>query len=41
MRAHASWYLKGLRGSASVKNKINQTNNKEEMIQVLLDYKNS
>jgi len=41
MRAHASWYLKGLRGSASVKNKINQTNSKEEMVEALLAYKNA
>ncbi len=38
MRAHAAWYLKGLRGSASVKNKINQTNNKDELLKVLNDY---
>ena len=38
MRAHASWYLKGLRDSARVKNLINQTNTKEELIKVLDDY---
>lgn len=40
MRAHASWYLKGLRGSASVKNAINQTSSKEEMISTLKNYLN-
>lgn len=38
MRKHAAWYLKGLRNSNEVKNKINNTNSKEEIEQLLLEY---
>jgi tRNA-dihydrouridine synthase B len=38
MRKHAAWYLKGLRSSNEVKNKINNTNSKEEIEQLLLEY---
>jgi nifR3 family TIM-barrel protein len=38
MRKHAAWYLKGLRGSAKVKELINQQTTAEGMRKVLLDY---
>lgn len=38
MRAHAAWYIKGLKGSARVKDLINHTQSAAEMEQLLLDY---
>lgn len=41
MRTHAAWYIKGMKDSATVKNKIFKCETKEELEKVLLDYKNS
>lgn len=38
IRAHAVWYVKGLPGSAIVKNKICQSKSSEELFSVLNDY---
>ncbi|AGB40158.1 putative TIM-barrel protein, nifR3 family [Halobacteroides halobius DSM 5150] len=38
MRKHASWYLKGLRNCTAIKDKINQTQSKEEMKELLIKY---
>ncbi|MGL5296292.1 MAG: tRNA dihydrouridine synthase DusB [Culicoidibacterales bacterium] len=38
MRAHAAWYIKGLKGSARVKDLINHTESAAEMEKLLLDY---
>lgn len=35
MRKHASWYLKGIRGNAKVRNKINECTTRSELITVL------
>lgn len=39
MRKHASWYLKGLPGSAEIKNIINDQNDSKEVISILMKYK--
>lgn len=39
MRTHAAWYIKGLKNSAEVKNKIFKCENKEELIKILEEYK--
>ena len=41
IRTHALWYIKGLPGSASIKNQICSTKNKEEMFDILDKYINS
>ncbi len=38
MRTHASWYLKGLKGSVEVKKKIFKVTTKEELIKTLDDF---
>lgn len=38
MRKHIAWYLKGLRGTASLRNHINTIGTKEEMKNVLIEY---
>lgn len=38
MRKQLAWYLKGMRGSNEVKNRINTIENKEVMIEALLEY---
>ena len=38
IRTHALWYIKGLKGSANIKNQICQTKNKEEMFSILDNY---
>lgn len=38
IRTHALWYIKGLPGSANVKNKICTSKTKEELFQILDDY---
>jgi tRNA-dihydrouridine synthase B len=38
MRKQLSWYLKGMRNSNEIKNKINTIESKNEMIEILLDY---
>ncbi|OMF53951.1 tRNA dihydrouridine synthase DusB [Paenibacillus sp. FSL R5-0490] len=35
MRKHAAWYLKGIRGNAKVRNGINESNTREELVSVL------
>lgn len=39
MRKHLAWYIKGMQGSNEIKNRINTTNNKVDMIDILMDYK--
>lgn len=41
MRTHAAWYIKGLKASAEVKNKIFKCETSKELEKILLDYKNS
>ena len=41
MRTHAAWYLKGMKGSANVKNAIFQSKSSEELKKILIDYKES
>lgn len=41
MRKHIAWYLKGLKGTASLRNKINTIGTKLEMENVLIEYLNS
>jgi nifR3 family TIM-barrel protein len=38
MRKHASWYLKGLRGAAKVKDQVNEQETREGMARVLLQF---
>jgi hypothetical protein len=38
MRKHAAWYLKGLYGSAAVRDRVNQTETPDAMRDVLLRY---
>lgn len=38
IRTHALWYIKGLKNSAEVKNKICQSKSKEELFNILEDY---
>lgn len=38
MRKQLAWYLKGMRNSNEIKNKINTIESKKEMIEILLDY---
>lgn len=38
LRKHIAWYLKGIKGSSEVKNKINKCDNKQEMINILEDF---
>ena len=40
IRTHALWYIKGLHGAASVKNEICKSKSKDEMFNILDDYKN-
>jgi len=39
MRKNISWYLKGLRNSTNIKNRINCENNSDTVIAILKDYK--
>ena len=39
IRTHALWYIKGLPGSAKIKNEICQSKTKEEMFNILENYK--
>lgn len=41
MRKHAAWYLKGLKNSNEVKNRLNQIDYKNHMEEVLLEYINN
>lgn len=38
MRSHVGWYLKGMQGSAQIKNKANQALNFEEVKKILKEY---
>lgn len=38
MRKHLSWYIKGMRNSAVIKNHVNQMNDKNEIEELLLEY---
>lgn len=35
MKKHASWYLKGVRGKGKVRKVINQTNTRDELVNIL------
>ena len=39
MRSHAAWYIKGINGSKEIKNKIFKCTTKEELLKILVDYK--
>ena len=41
MRTHAAWYLKGMKGSATVKNAIFQSKSSEELKKIIINYKES
>ena len=41
MRTHAAWYLKGMKGSAPVKNAIFQSKSSEELKKIIINYKES
>lgn len=41
IRSHALWYIKGLKGSAQIKNRICSTKNKDEMFSILDEYINN
>ncbi len=38
MRKHISWYLKGLSYSSEIKDKVNKSNDKNEVIEILTNY---
>ncbi|MBD8070987.1 tRNA dihydrouridine synthase DusB [Bacillus sp. PS06] len=38
MRKHAAWYLKGIRGHATVRNSVNQCNTRRELVTLLYDF---
>lgn len=38
IRSHALWYVKGLKGSAEIKNQICKTKTKEELFKIIDDY---
>lgn len=38
MRKHLAWYTKNLKDSSSVRQKINQINNKNELLECLKEY---
>lgn len=38
MRSHVGWYLKGMQGSAQIKNKANQALSFEEVKKILKEY---
>lgn len=38
MRKHAAWYLKGIRGNAKVRNKVNECNTREQLVTLLTDF---
>ena len=40
IRTHALWYIKGLKNSAVVKNKICQSKSKDELFEILDEYMN-
>lgn len=41
MRKHLAWYIKGLRNSTPVKNIINTIKSRDELVKVLLEYKDN
>lgn len=41
MRKHISWYIKGIKGSAQIKNEINTIETVKDMKSLLLDYMNT
>ena len=38
MRKHAAWYIKGIRGAAAVRTKINQAETREELLDILYQF---
>lgn len=41
IRKHIAWYLKGIRGSAEIKDRVNKTRSKQEIYDILNAYRNS
>lgn len=39
MRSHAAWYIKGLKGSTKVKQKISQVSTEEDLLNLLYEFK--
>ena len=39
MRTHAAWYIKGINGSKEIKTKIFKCTTKDELLKILVDYK--
>ncbi|MCY6960346.1 tRNA dihydrouridine synthase DusB [Clostridium brassicae] len=40
MRKHIAWYIKGIKNCTDIKNRINTEKSSEEVIKILLEYKN-
>ncbi|MDQ0340670.1 nifR3 family TIM-barrel protein [Caldalkalibacillus uzonensis] len=38
MRKHASWYIKGIRGAAKIRNQINQAETRDQLLSILYDF---
>lgn len=38
MRKHAAWYIKGIRGAAAIRTKINQAETREELLDILYQF---
>ncbi len=41
MRKHLAWYIKGMKNSSEIRNRINTMNTKEEVVELLKDYGSS
>jgi tRNA-dihydrouridine synthase B len=41
IRKHVAWYIKGLRGSAEIKDKVNKARSKEEIHEILGNYRDA
>lgn len=39
MRKHIAWYLKGLKNAAAIRDRVNKMDNKDEIIELLKEYK--
>ena len=38
MRKHAAWYLKGIRGNGTIRNKVNETNTRNGVAELLYGF---
>lgn len=38
MRKHAAWYLKGLKGNSQMRRKINETETRESLLNILYSF---